>query len=187
MIPFYKPGVGQPEIDAIATEISRGILSTGEVVEKFESEFAAFCGRPRSIAVTSGSVALEFALEISSIDPGDQILVSPFNCSAVLYAIVRSDLQPVFVDIDPQSLSMDPEHARTILKTSENITGLLLTPTYGLPPALDSLLDLADRHNLTVVNDFAQAVGATHRGDPIGSFGDIGVCSFGATKNITTG
>ncbi|TYL38940.1 aminotransferase DegT [Natronococcus pandeyae] len=187
MVTFYRPATGTAEATAVADALETGTLSTGEIVEQFESEFASFCGRDEGVAVASGSIALEFALSGAPLERDDGIVVSPFNCSAVLYSVLRSELTPVFADIDPETLALDPAAVERVLDERDDVTALLLTPSYGLPASFDPLQSLADDHDLVVVNDFCQAPGATYDGDPVGSYGDVAICSFGATKNITTG
>jgi dTDP-4-amino-4,6-dideoxygalactose transaminase len=184
---FYSPGVGDLEIQNVRDVIERGVLSTGEIVKMFETEFSNMCEREHAVAVTSGSVALELALKISPLSSGDRIIVSPFNCTSVLYAIRRCELDPVFVDIDPITFNLDPDSVEKALETNQEINALLLTPTYGLPEDVEKIIRIAERFNLRIINDFCQAPGAYVNNRPIGAYGDIGICSFGATKPITTG
>lgn len=187
MYQFYIPSTGTAEAERAADSLERGILSTGEIVENFETKFANMCGLNEAIAVTSGSVALELAIRASTLSEEDRVIVSPFNCTAVLYAIQRSGLEPVFVDIDPATFNLDTEAVATTLKEAAAIDGLLLTPTYGLPEETETLNRQAEEHDLTVINDFCQAPGAVINGTRCSTVGDVGICSFGATKPLTTG
>lgn len=187
MYSFYRPATGPEEADSASDVIERGVLSTGTVVEEFETEFASFAGVEHAVAVTSGSVALELALAASPLAPGDGVVVSPFNCTAVLYALRRCNLTPVFVDIDPETLNLATDRVDSILKETPGVRGLLLTPTYGLPEDIETLRSLAESNDLTVINDYCQAPGATVNETLASTVGDVGVCSFGATKPITTG
>lgn len=187
MVEYYRPATGTAESEAVADALGSGTLSTGEIVEEFESEFADFCGRGQAAAVASGSVALEFALSASPLESGEGVLVSPFNCPAVLYAIVRAGYRPLFADIDPTTLALDADHVNAVLDESNDVAALLLTPSYGLAASFDELQSVAKSRDLVLITDFCQAPGAIYDGKPVGSYGDVGVCSFGATKNITTG
>lgn len=187
MYSFYRPATGHAEAARVSTVIETGRLSTGELVADFEQAFADFAGTDEAIAVSSGSIALELALDVSPLESGDCVIVSPFNCTAVLYALQRCSLHPVFVDIAPDTFNLDPEHIKDRLAYSDNIAGLLLSPTYGLPENLKHLIELAEVHDLTVVNDYCQAPGARIDETPASATGDVGVCSFGATKPLTTG
>lgn len=187
MYSFYTPSTGRAEAEGAADALKHGILSTGEIVEKFEAAFADACGTDEGVAVASGSVALELALQASTLSSGDRVIVSPFNCTAVLYAIKRCDLQPVFVDIDPSTYNLDTDAVAATLANDTTINGLILTPTYGLPEDVETLEKIAESHDLTLVNDFCQAPGARMNGELTNNIGDVGVCSFGPTKPVTTG
>jgi dTDP-4-amino-4,6-dideoxygalactose transaminase len=187
MIQLGNPLIGEAEIEAISELLADGHLSIGDVVASFEADFAELVERTGGAAVASGSVALELALGVMEFEPGDGIVLSPYNCGAILYSPLREDLVPVFADIDPATCNLDPDAVRTAISAAEvPVEGLLLTHLYGLPTDYEPLAEIAEEFDLTVVNDFSQAPGATYHGKQVGSLGDIGVCSFGATKNITT-
>jgi len=183
MIPLGSPAVDEAEIEAVTRALEAGELSVGNRVAEFEAAFAEFVGRDDGAAVCSGSVALELAFEASSLEPGDAVVVSPFNCSAVLYSLVRRGLEPVFADIETETYNIDPDAVGGV---ADDADGLLLTHLYGQPSHIDPLLDVARAADLTVVEDFAQAPGAAYRGRNVGTYGEASVCSFGATKNLTT-
>lgn len=185
MIPFYRPAVGDAESDAVSTAISESTLSTGEIVSEFETAFASSVGRQHAAGVSSGSAALEIALEVSRLEPGDRVLVSPFNCSAVLYSLRRANLVPVFADISADTYNLDPERARqTVEKRDGAVEGLLVTHLYGQPCQMDRLCALAEEYDMLLVEDFCQATGAVYEGQSVGTFGQLSICSFGATKPI---
>ncbi|TKX61658.1 DegT/DnrJ/EryC1/StrS family aminotransferase [Halorubrum sp. ASP1] len=185
MVSLGSPQTGEEEIAAVSSLLADGEISVGNTVETFEDSFAEFTGTARAAAVSSGSVALELALEVSDLEEGDAVVLSPFNCAAMLYSIVRQNMQPVFCDIQLEGYSLSPDAlSETVQETAAD--GLLLTHLYGQPCDLDEISRIAEEHDLTVINDFAQAVGATYDGRDIGTYGDIGVCSFGATKILTT-
>jgi dTDP-4-amino-4,6-dideoxygalactose transaminase len=181
------PDVGEQELAAIERALSMGTLSTGEIVREFEREFASFVGIDHAAAVSSGTTALEFALEASVLEPGDGVIISPFNCSAVLYALVRTDLRPVFADICLDTMNLDPDAAdRSIEASDVTVRGLLITHLFGQPCDMDGLSRVGQDNDLTLIDDFSQAPGATFGSALVGTFGQAGVCSFGATKNLTT-
>ena len=187
MYSFYLPPTGSKEAASASDVIESGVLSTGAIVEEFETEFASFAGVEHAVAVASGSIALELALEASSLSPGDRVLVSPFNCTAVLYALRRCKMYPVFVDLDLGTLNLSPEQVGIALEEIRGVRGLLLTHTYGLPEDTETLGALAESNDLTIINDYCQSPGATVNGTLASTIGDVGVCSFGATKPMTTG
>ncbi|RLM70759.1 DegT/DnrJ/EryC1/StrS family aminotransferase [Halorubrum sp. Atlit-8R] len=185
MVSLGSPRTGEEEIAAVSSLLADGELSVGNTVEAFEDSFAEFSGTAGAAAVSSGSVALELALEVSDLEEGDAVVLSPFNCAAMLYSVLRQNMQPVFCDIQLEGYSLSPDAlSETVQETAVN--GLLLTHLYGQPCDLDEISQIAEEQDLTVINDFAQAVGATYDGRDIGTSGDIGVCSFGATKILTT-
>lgn len=187
MIQLGNPFVGEDELDSVSELIAEGHLSIGDIVEKFEHEFATFTDRKGAAAVCSGSMALGLALQVTELDPGDGIVISPYNCGAVLFEPLHHDLVPIFADIDPKTCSLDPESVRKAISDANvPVKGLLVTHLYGLPADFKELEEIAINNGLTIINDFAQAPGALYQNQPIGSVGDIGICSFGPTKNITT-
>lgn len=187
MIRLGGPAVDDREIAAVSEALRSGVLSTGEIVGEFESDCAAIAGRETAAAVSSGSVALELALNVSDLSDGAGIVVSPYNCAAVLYSILHEDLVPVFADIDPMTFNLDPEAVEAAIKASAvPIEAVLVAHLFGQPSKMDEIERVAEHHGLVLIDDFAQAIGAKFRGQLAGSFGDMGVASFGATKNVTT-
>jgi dTDP-4-amino-4,6-dideoxygalactose transaminase len=185
MVSLASPTTGQEEIEAVSDLLSRGELSIGDVVEEFETAFSDFADTKDAAAVCSGSVALELAFEVSDLDTGDRVAVSPFNCAAVLYSLVRQGLHPVFCDIRTDSFNIDPNLIGDLTERQE-VDGILLTHLYGQPCDMDEIVPIAEENDLTVINDFCQSPGAEYDGKDVAGYGDLGVCSFGATKNITT-
>lgn len=187
MIPLGDPPIDDREIAAVEAVLRAGQLSTGETVEAFEDDVSTFAGREHAAAVSSGSVALELALEGLDLSPGAGVVVSPFNCGAVLYSVLRTDLVPVFAEIDEATYGLDPAGTRRAIEAADvDVDAILAVHLYGLPCAVRALERVAAEHGVALVEDFAQAPGARCAGDPTGSFGDVGVASFGATKNVTT-
>lgn len=187
MIQLGNPYTGQEEIDSVSELLADGHLSIGDIVERFETEFATFTDRVGGAAVCSGSMALRLTFQAMNLNPGDGVIVSPYNCGALLYELLHLDLVPIFADIDPETCSLDPEAVTNAVSKAEvPVEALLLTHLYGLPADFDEISDVAEQFDLTIINDFAQAPGACYRDRQIGSLGEVGICSFGATKNITT-
>lgn len=181
MIHLGAPAVDETGIDHVVELLKDGLLSTGEVVAEFETRFSSFVDRRYGVAVASGSVALELALE-ASFNEGDRIALSPYNCGSMLYSVLRSDLCPVFVDADPETAGLDPD----ALAEAAPLDGVVSSHLFGHPARIDEIKRVCERFGATLVDDFAQAPGATAHGGPVGSVGSVGVCSFGATKNLTT-
>jgi dTDP-4-amino-4,6-dideoxygalactose transaminase len=188
MVSFTNPDITDREIEAATRALSEGTLSTGEIVSEFESEFAEFVGCKAAAAVCSGGTALEVAFEVSDLTAGEKVIVSPVNCAAVMYAILNVDLIPVFADVNPETANISSDGIRAAIRREDgSLDGILLTHLHGQSCDLDEIDDIIEENDLIAIEDFAQAPGTEYRGTEIGTFGDIGVCSFGATKNLTVG
>ena len=157
--------------DAIRSVIRNGQFILGLEVENFESEIAAYCQTKFAVGVASGTDALQLALLASGIKPGDEVMTTPFTFIATAEAITRCGATPVFVDIDPKTYNIDPQKPQELLKrkfshqspiTSHQspVTAILPVHLYGQPADMDAILDLAEKYNLKVIEDCAQALGA---------------------------
>ena len=187
MIPIAEPQLDDAEKRRIETVLDDGMIADGPEVRAFEEEFADFCGTDHGVATTNGTTALHAALHAVGIGEGDRVLTSPFSFAATANAIRWVGAEPVFADVDPDTFNLDPYAVEEVLRRDGDVDALLPVHLYGLPAAMDHLLDLADDHDLAVVEDAAQAHGATYDGQPVGSFGDAACFSFYPTKNMTTG
>jgi perosamine synthetase len=186
-VPIARPLVTEEDCRRVLEVLSSGRLSSGEWVERFETSFAAYVGVPYAVATSSGTAALEVVLEALGVGPGDGVVVPAFTFAATANAVVHQGARPVFVDIDPATFNLDPQAVEEALKRNPRVRGVVAVHLYGLPAAVDSLLEVADRHGVWVVEDAAQAHGAAFRGKRVGSFGVAAVFSFYPTKNMTTG
>lgn len=186
-IPFFD-GTAQtaalwPEIRAAMDRVvlsQRFIL--GEEVAAFEREIASYLGVRHAIGVSSGTDALTVALSALGIGPGDEVITTPYTFFATTGAILRVGATPVFADIDGASFNLDPE--RVAAAITERTRALLPVHLFGQPADLGALGQLAQRHSLALIEDAAQAIGATFDGQRVGSFGDFGCFSFFPTKNL---
>ncbi len=161
------------------------ISSEGPFVREFEEKFAARMGRRHGIAVANGSVALDAAVAALGIGKGDEVILPTFTIISCAAAIVRAGARPVVVDSDPTTWNMD------VSQIEARITGrtkaIMVVHIYGLPVEMDSVLAIASRHGLKVIEDAAEMHGQTCKGRPCGSFGDLSTFSFYPNKHITTG
>lgn len=186
-IRLTSPTVGQLERDRVDSVLASGQLASGEEVKAFQAEFASFCQAEHAIATANGTAALHTALASAGIGPGDLVVTSPFSFVASTNAIRFVGAKPVFVDIDPDTYTLDPAAVERTLTSRSEIDAILAVHLYGLPAPVDRLADLADAHDAMLIEDAAQAHGATIDGHPVGAFGDVGCFSFYPTKNMTTG
>ena len=179
------PDISEREIDAVTSVLRSGRLSLGPWMERFEGSVAGYVGVPFGIAVSSGTAGLHLCLVAMGIGPGDEVIVPSFAFIAAANAIRYVGATPVFVDIDPVSLNMDPDRVREAV--TARTRALMVVHTFGRPAAMDALLAIAREHGLRVLEDACEALGATFDGQPVGSFGDAAVFAFYPNKQITTG
>ena len=185
MIPFLRltPGADRPAIDAaVARVIDRGWFILGPELEAFESEFAAASGARHAVGVGNGTDALAIALRAAGIAPGDEVITSPLSAAYSALAIMMAGGRPVFADIDPLRLTLDPA-AATAAVTSRT-AAILPVHLYGQAADMPAITQVAERHGLAVIEDCCQAHLATCAGRPVGSFGAAGGYSFYPTKNL---
>jgi len=183
MIPIAKPLMGDEEKEAIIAVLESGMLAQGPKIEEFERAFAAMCGVRHAVATSSGTTALHLALLAYSIGPGDEVITSPFTFIASANSILFVGAKPVFVDIDESSYNIDPSLIEASI--TPRTKALMPVHLFGNPCDMEAIMAIATRHGLVVIEDAAQAHGASINGKKVGSFG-TGCFSFYPTKNMTT-
>jgi len=173
----------KPEIDeAILNVISNCNFIMGPNVTAFEKELASYLGAKHVITCASGSDALLLALMSSGIKEGDEVITTPFTFFATIGAIVRLGAKPVFADIDPRTFNIDPKNILKLL--TPHVKAIIPVHLYGQSADLDEVLNEAKKRGIAVIEDCAQAIGATYRGKMVSTLGDIGCLSFFPTKNL---
>ena len=187
MVPFVDLKAQYTSIkDEIDTAIGRVLESCqftlGPEVGAFETEFSAYCGATQGIAVNSGTSALHLALLAAGVGPGDEVITVPFTFVATVSAICYTGATPVFVDIDPQSLTMDPTQIEAAI--TDRTKAIIPVHLYGQTADMDPILAIAAAHGLVVIEDAAQAHGAEYKDRRAGSMGDMGCFSFYPGKNL---
>jgi perosamine synthetase len=187
VIPVFEPWVGEEEAAAVAAAVRRGEISGsfGAEIPAFESEFARYVGAAHGVACTSGTTALQLAVAATRIGPGDEVLVPESTNIATALAPYRQGATPVPVDSEPDTGNMDLDLVEEAV--GERTRAIMPVHLFGHPVDLDRLMELAERHDLLVVEDCAQSHGATVRGRMTGSFGHLACFSFYANKIVTTG
>jgi dTDP-4-amino-4,6-dideoxygalactose transaminase len=173
----------RPEIEAAVTRVlERGWFILGEEVVAFEQEFATYCGVRYAIGVGSGTEALHLALRAVGVGPGDEVITVANAGVPGVVAIEAAGGRPVFVDVYPATMNLDP--ARLSAAISPRSRAILPVHLYGRPADMDPIMEIARRHDLAVVEDCAQAHGASYRGRKVGSLGHVACFSFYPTKNL---
>ena len=189
MIPVNMPLIGDEEVEAVVKVLRSGLL-TGRVqsgfwIKKLEDGFSKFVKAKHAYAVNSGTAALHLSLMAAGVGIGDEVIVPSFTFIATAEAVALVGAKPVFVDIESDSYNIDPEKIENAL--TENTKAVIPVDLYGLPADMAPVREIADAHNLTIIEDAAQAHGATYEAKPAGSYADVACWSFYASKNMTTG
>ncbi len=184
-IPLSAPDISEAEIEAVSAVLRTSRLSLGPKLEEFEHAMARYIETSHAIAVNSGTSGLHLCIRALGISEGDEVIVPSFAFIAVANALRYERATPVFVDIEPEALNLDPG------KIEEAITprtrAILVVHTFGFPAALAEILQIARRHQLFVIEDACEATGGEYDGRKVGSFGDAGVLGFYPNKQITAG
>lgn len=186
MIPVNAPVVSleskQNVIDALETG---WVSSVGKYVTQFEEQFAQYLDVKYATTVSNGTAALHLAMAALDLGPGDEIIIPDLTIVSCGLAALYVGATPVFVDVDPQTGNLDPESFERAI--TEKTKAVMVVHLYGHPAAMDPILEIARRHNLAIIEDAAEAHGATYKGKKAGSFGDVACFSFYGNKIITTG
>ena len=184
-LPFSPPLIGEEEISEVVDALRSGWITTGPRTKRFETEFAGFLGAPGALALNSCTAALHTALVTLGVGPGDEVITTPMTFAASVNVIEHVGARPVLVDVEPDTLNIDPAEIATHL----TLRTKAIIPVHfaGHPVELDSIVELARRHGATVLEDAAHALPARYRGRRIGAGRNPVAFSFYATKNLTTG
>jgi perosamine synthetase len=180
-----RPDITEKEIEAVCAVLRTPNLSLGPKVPEFEAALAKYIGRKRAVAVNSGTSGLFLSLLSLGIGPGDEVITTPFTFIATANCIMMVGAKPVFVDIDPASLNIDPSKIES--KITDKTKAILPVEIFGNPAGFDKICKIADKHNLTVIEDSCEALGSALNGKMAGTFGKMSVFAFYPNKQITTG
>lgn len=184
-IPLSAPDITEAEVEAVTAVLRTSRLSIGPRLEAFERAVAEYIGVPHGVGVSSGTAGLHLAIRALNIGEGDEVIVPSFTFIAAANAIRYERATPVFVDIEPATLNLDPT------KIEEAITprtrAIVAVHTFGVPADMRAILAIAKRHHLLVIEDACEAIGAEFDGTRVGVFGDAAVFAFYPNKQITTG
>jgi perosamine synthetase len=186
MIPVNEPLIGSKELEFVNDAVSSGwISSEGKYIQLFEQEFAKFHGVKHAITINNGTNALILALRALNLPKGSEVIMPSMTIISCALACVYNDLVPVFVDCEPDTWCMDMTQVEAAINA--NTKALMPVHFYGHSVNMDSILQIAEKHNLFVIEDFAEAIGAEYKGRKCGTMGHLNCASFYANKTITTG
>ena len=185
MIPYGRQSIDEDDIKAVVEVLRSDWLTTGPKVAEFEDALADFVGAKYAVAVNSGTAALHAAMYAIGIGPGDEVIVPPMTFAATANCVVFQGGTPVFADVDPGTLLLDP--AKVEEKITEKTRAIIGVDYAGQPCDWDRLQEIADKHGLRLVADGCHALGAEYKGLKAGSLADLSIFSFHPVKHITTG
>jgi perosamine synthetase len=184
-IPLSSPDITESEIQAVSSVLRTARLSLGPKLEEFENAVAAYTGAAHAIAVNSGTSGLHLCVRALGITDGDEVIVPSFTFIAAANAVRYERATPVFTDIDLETLNLDP--ARIEAAINPRTRAIIVVHTFGCPADLAAIFSIARKHNLRVIEDACEAMGAEYAGRKVGPLGDAGVFAFYPNKQITTG
>jgi perosamine synthetase len=185
MIPYGRQSIDEEDIKAVAEVLRSDWLTTGPKVSEFEEAFAKAVGTKFAVAVSSGTAALHAAMYALGISPGDEVIVSPMTFAASANCVVFQGGKPVFADVDPDTLLIDPN--QVVAKITPKTKAIIAVDYAGQPCDYDALRKIADKHHLALVDDACHALGGRYKGRSVGSLADLNTFSFHPVKHITTG
>lgn len=201
-VPLHAPYFGGNEKKYLADTIdSTFVSSVGAYVNRFEEMMAEITGAKYAIATSNGTVALQLALVVAGVKPGEEVITQPLTFIATANAIAHSNATPVFVDVDRDTMGMSPDALQAFLeqnatvkdgaaynnKTGKRIAACVPMHTFGFPARIDKLVDVCDRWHIVLVEDSAESLGSYYKGQHTGTFGKLGIFSFNGNKTVTCG
>ncbi len=184
-VPLSGPYLGAREEELVLEVLRSGRLSLGPSIDRFEEAFAATVGAPYAAAVSSGTAGLHLLCISAGIGPGDEVITSPYSFAASANCFIYEGGVPVFADIDPRTLNLDP--AAVEAAVTPRTKAIVAVDIYGYPCELDALRAIASKHGVAFIQDSCEALGAEYKGAPLGSHGTGAVFAFYPNKQITTG
>ncbi|HKV42376.1 MAG TPA: DegT/DnrJ/EryC1/StrS family aminotransferase [Blastocatellia bacterium] len=184
-IPLSGPDITETEINAVVSVLGTPRLSLGPKLIEFEATVAEYCGTQHAVAVNSGTSGLHLCVRALGIGEGDEVITTSFSFIASANALLYERARPVFVDIDPLTMNIDPSRIRDAI--TPRTKAIMLVHAFGRPAPVSEILEIAGEHDLALIEDSCEAIGAEYEGRRAGSFGNAGVLAFYPNKQITTG
>ncbi len=185
LVPMSRPDIGQQEIELVNQVLRTPFLSIGPMIQRFEQDMARYVGTQHAIGVSSGTAGLHLCLRAAGIGEGHEVITTPFSFVSSANVMLYERAQPVFVDIEPDSLNIDPQRIEDAL--TRHTRAILPVHAFGQPADMDPILDVARRHSLWVIEDACEAIGAEYKGRKAGTLSDVAVFAFYPNKQMTTG
>jgi perosamine synthetase len=184
-IPLSSPWLDEREEELVADVLRSGRLSLGPTIDRFEEAFAERVGAPYAAAVSSGTAGLHLLCVAAGVQPGDEVVTSPYSFVASANCAIYEGATPVFADIDRRTLNLSPESVEASI--TDRTRAVVAVDIYGYPCELDELRAVCEAHGVALIQDACEALGARYKGEPVGSQGPSAVFAFYPNKQITTG
>jgi perosamine synthetase len=184
-IPLSSPWLDEREEELVADVLRSGRLSLGPTIDRFEEAFAEVVGAPYAVAVSSGTAGLHLLAVAAGVNPGDEVVTSPYSFVASANCAIYEGATPVFADIDRRTLNLAPAAVEAAI--TERTRAVVVVDIYGYPCELDELCAVCEAHGVALIQDACEALGARYKGEPVGSQGPSAVFAFYPNKQITTG
>ena len=184
-INLSAPWIDERDEELVLEVLRSGWLSLGPTGPRFESMFAAAVGAPYCAAVSSGTAGLHLCMRLAGVEPGDEVITSPYSFVASANCAIYEGATPVFADIDPQTFNLDPAAVEAAI--TPRTKALVAVDIFGYPADYDALIPLCERHGIALIEDSCEALGATYKGKRLGSHGHPAVWAFYPNKQMTTG
>lgn len=184
-VPLSRPSISPSEIARVRAVMERGRLATGPETAAFETAIADRCGTRHAVAVSSGTAALHLIVRALGLEPGDEVVTTPYSFVASANALLFERLAPVFVDVDPHAYNIDVDAVGAAVTTRTR--AVLAVDVFGFPADWTRLTEVARQHGLALIDDACEGLGGSHAGVPLGAWGDAAAFGFYPNKQITTG
>jgi len=184
-VPLSAPDINQDDISAVLSVLQTNQLSLGPRLSEFEKVMTDWAGQKHGIAVNSGTSGLHLIIRAMDLKDGDEVITTPFSFIASSNCLLFERAVPVFADIEPETLNIDPSAIERAI--TPKTKAILAVHAFGHPADMDPIREIAQRHSLRVIEDSCEAIGAQYKGRPAGSLGDAGVFAFYPNKQMTTG
>lgn len=185
VLPYGRQSIDEADIAAVVEVLQSDWLTTGPKIAEFEQAFAAFVGTAEAVAVSNGTAALHAAVAALGIGPGDEVIVTPMTFAASANCVVYQGGTPVFADVQPDTLLLDPEQVAA--KITSRTRAIIAVDYAGQPCDYNALRDIAQQHNLAIIDDACHAIGGSDQRRPVGSLADLNTFSLHPVKHMTTG
>lgn len=184
-VPMSRPDIGEAEIELVTQVLQTPYLSIGPMIERFEHDMALYIGTKHAVGVSSGTAGLHLCVKAAGVGEADEVITTPFSFVASANCILYERAHPVFVDIEPDSLNIDPERIEAAI--TSHTRAILPVHAFGQPADMDPILDIAQRHGLQVIEDACEAIGAEYQHQKAGTLSSAAVFAFYPNKQMTTG